>query len=313
MSATASRARVGAYALDPLRDSRHRDARSARDLADWLAWLELGNKAARTLDTYERYAAVLLRSFPGRAFDEFTDGDLAHVLALFPPRSRHIVKAALNSWFKWGYRTRRIQGNPVDMLPAMTYRPNRSYDLFSEAEADALCALPSPDGHLMTLLFWSGLRRAEARFLTGRRLDFERDQVIVIDGAKGGKTRRVPLIQRSRIAALELVTLEGVGPADYLWSVRPGGGKRVRRTQAIGNTSFDGWWKRSLIAADVRHRNPHMTRHTYASKLRQLGVPMEDIQQFLGHESLATTSNTYVHANAEDRAERLRVAVGDTV
>jgi hypothetical protein len=35
---------------DPLRDLRHREAQAARDLADWLAWLELGNKASRTLD-----------------------------------------------------------------------------------------------------------------------------------------------------------------------------------------------------------------------------------------------------------------------
>lgn len=304
---------VQAYALDPLKDSRHRDARSARDLADWLAWLELGNKAARTLDSYERYAAVLVRSFPDVAFDEFDDGHLAHALALFPAKSRHIAKAAINSWFKWGYRTRRIAGNPVDMLPAMTYKPNRSYDLFSEAEADALCALPSPDGQLMTLLFWCGLRRAEARFLTGKRLDLPQSQVIVMDGAKGGRTRRVPMIGRVSASASELLTLEGIGPSDYLWSVRPGGGKRVRRSQPIGNTSFDTWWKQSLVFAQVRHRNPHMTRHTFATRMRELGLPMEEIQLLLGHESIRTTSDTYVSSNLSAVAQHMRELVGDQV
>lgn len=64
------------YALDPLKDSRHRAAQSARDLEDWKAFLEVGNKAARTLDSYERYAAALMRAFPQKRFDEFTDGDL---------------------------------------------------------------------------------------------------------------------------------------------------------------------------------------------------------------------------------------------
>jgi integrase len=301
---------AAAYPLDPLKDSRHRDARSARDLADWLAWLELGNKAARTLDTYERYAAALLRSFPNTAFADFTDGDLAHVLALFPPRSRHIAKAALNSWFKWGYRTRRIPGNPIEMLPEMPYRPNRNYDLFGHGEADALCALPSPDGPLLTLMFWTGIRRAEARHLTGRRLDFQQQQVIVTDGAKGSKSRSVPMTERVAAACADLVTLEGIRPTDYLWYSRPGGTKHLRRAVPIANSSFDLWWSRCLDAAGVRHRNPHMTRHTYASRLRELGVPMEDIQQFLGHESIRTTSDTYVHANQAARADRLRDAVG---
>lgn len=300
-----------AYALDPLRDSRHRDAVAARDLSDWLKWLELGNKAARTLDTYERYAAALLRAFPETEFKDFTDGDLAHVLTKFPPRSRHIVKAAWNSWFKWGYKQRRIPGNPVDMLPAMTYKPNRSYDLFSEAEADALCALPSPDGQLMTLLLWTGLRRSEARLMTGKRIDLGQRQVIVMDGAKGSKTRRVPMIDRVATAASELLTLEGIGPNDYLWSVRPGGGKRVRRDMPIGNTSFDRWWQLALRAAAVRHRNPHMTRHSFATRMRELGLPMESIQQLLGHESIRTTSDTYVHANLGAIGDHMREAVGD--
>jgi integrase len=298
-----------AYALDPLRDSRHRDARSARDLADWLAWLELGNKAARTLDSYERYAAVLLRCFPDIAFKDFDDGHLAHCLATFPAKSRHIAKAAINSWFKWGYRTRRIPGNPVDMLPAMTYKPNRSYDIFGPGEAEALCALPSPDGPLMTLMFWTGIRRAEARHMTGRRLDLAQAQVIVTEGAKGSKSRRVPMVDRVATACADLLTLEGIGPNDYLWYSRPGGTKHLRRAVPISNSSFDLWWKRSLETAVVRHRNPHMTRHTFATRLRELGIPMDDIQQHLGHESSRTTMDTYVHSNLNARADRLREAL----
>jgi integrase/recombinase XerD len=299
------------YRLDPLRDSRHRDAVAARDLSDWLQYLTIENKAARTLDTYERTAAVLLRAFPDKRFDEFTDGDLLHVLTLFPPRSRHINKAALNSFFRWGYLQRRIDGNPVDRLPQIKYRPNRSYDLFTEAEADALCALPSPDGHLLTLMLWGGLRRAEARYLTGKRLDLETRHIIVIDGAKGSKMRRVPMIGRVSQAAAELITLEGIGPDDHLWSSRPGGGPRVRRLTPIANTTFDEWWVKQLEAAGVRHRKPHMTRHTFATRLRELGLAMEEIQSILGHESIRTTSDTYVHSNLGAIGDHMREVVGD--
>jgi integrase len=281
-------------------------------MVDWLAWLELGNKAARTLDTYERYVAGLLRDWPDTDFAEFSDTHLLHTLKKHPPKSRHLVKASWNNWFGWGYKfARRIPGNPVDLLPQITYKPNRAYDLFTDAEVEALCALPTPDGELQTLMHHAGLRRAECRLLTGKRIDFAKEQVIVKEGAKGSKQRLVPMDSTLSRAMADLLQLEGIDRNDHLWSHRPGGGKIVRRDTPVGNTTFDSWWKRCLDDAGVRHRNPHMARHSFATRLRRLGVPMEDIQQHLGHEKISTTSDTYVHADFADRAQRLREAVGD--
>lgn len=309
---------VQAYAADPLRDSRHRTARSARDLADWLAWLELGGAAARTLDGYERYMAALLRDFPDKAFPDFTDGDLGYFLKGVPPKSRAIVKAAMNNWFKWGYRSRRIPGNPVDLLPSMRYKPERTYNLFSEADTEALCALPAPHGQLMTLLFWTGLRKAEARHLTGKRLDLERRQVVVKEGAKGSKSRVVPMIRRVEVAAWELRNVIGIGPEEYVWHTKPGGGK-VQRSRPIGNTSFSSgpkypkWWENCLLDAHVEYRNPHLTRHSFATRMRELGMAMDEIQRLLGHESIRTTADTYVHTGLDLLGDRMRVVVGDSV
>lgn len=297
---------------DPLKDSRHRDAVAARDLSDWIEWLKLGNKAARTLDTYERVCAALLRLFPEKEFKDFTDGDIMHALAKYPTDSRTTNKAALNGWFKWGYKTRRIPGNPVDLLPVITYTPNRSYDLYTVAEADALCALPSPDGHLLTIMFWAGLRRGECMGMTGKRIDFASNQIVVIEGAKGSKTRRVPMIGRVSAACADLLMLEGIGPNDYLWYSKPGGG-RVSRSSALVNSSFDRWWQRVHKDADVRRRKPHTTRHTFATRFRELGLPMEEIQAILGHESISTTMDTYVHSNLTAVGDHMREVVGDAV
>lgn len=299
--------------FDPLRDLRHREARAARELADWLAWLALGNKAPRTLEAYERYAASLLRAFPRHEFGDFTDGDLAHVLKTYPPKSRHIVKAAWNNWFRWGYKTRRIPGNPVDLLPAFQYRPKRDYDVFTKAETDALCALPSPHGELMTLMLWAGLRRSEAMLLTARRLDLQRRQVIVIEGAKGLKERRVPMVDRLASACADLITLEGLNPADYVWPKQPGGRSVVTHDTPISNTTFERWWTKQVGAAGVRYRNPHMARHSFVTAMRGYGVDLEDLKVMLGHESIATTSDTYSHPNMDELGERVLRLVGDAV
>lgn len=301
-------ATLRAYPLDPLRDVRHREARAARDCADWLAWLKVANKAPRTLEIYERTVAALLRCFPDKAFGDFTDADLLHLLSTYPARSRHLNRSHLASFFGWGYKVdRRIDANPVDRLPQIKYKPQRVYDIFTEAEVEALCALPLPDGPLMGLMFWCGLRRGECRELTVRRLNFDTRQVIVIEGAKGGKGRQVPMLGRVSQALAELVTLEGLNPQDHLWYDQPGDARSaLRRVKPIGNTSFSWWWMTRLEQAGVRRRRPHLARHTFATALRAAGMELDEIQVLLGHESIRTTSDTYVHSNAAAIGDRMR-------
>jgi hypothetical protein len=62
--------------FDPTRDKTYRRAKLGRDVVDWLAWLELGGAASRTLDQYERDLARLAKLFPGKAITDLTDGDL---------------------------------------------------------------------------------------------------------------------------------------------------------------------------------------------------------------------------------------------
>lgn len=303
-----SAAALNPYALDPLRDVRHRDARSARDLADWLVWLELGGFAARTLDSYEWTVAALQRAFLDKSFEEFTDGDLMHFLMGIPPASRRVRKAALGSWFKWGYRTRRIPANPMDLLPTIKRGHQPVIEIFTHAEEAALRALPSPDGHLMALLFEAGLRKSEASHMTGKRIDLENGVVIVKEGAKGSRDRVVPIVDDLAKPMADLLLLEGIGPDDFLWYDRPGSPvtTKVRRSRPIAATSFGRWWKRCIDDANVTYRKPHTTRHTFATRWRELDLPLEEIQILMGHSSVAITSDLYVHTQISQVGDNMR-------
>lgn len=57
--------------------------------------------------------------------------------------------------------------------------------------------------------------------------------------------------------------------------------------------------------------NPHMLRHSYATRLIDAGVPIHDVQRALGHASLQTTQR-YLHVNDAKLAERLRSALDVT-
>jgi integrase len=133
-----------------------------------------------------------------------------------------------------------------------------------------LLSLPLIDRVPMALLLDAGLRKKEGRQQQVRRLKLDTREVIVI-GGKGDKDRVVPMTGRLAGMVEELLFLERLDAQDYIWYSRPGGG-HVQPAKMMGDTSFTRWWKKSLDAAGVRYRNPHTTRHKFATRwLRRAG------------------------------------------
>jgi integrase len=238
---------------DPLKDKAYRDCALGPDIVSWLAWLELGGAAERTLDQYERDLSVLAHLFPNKGLGDLTDLELGTAIRRFPPASRRVRKAAIDSFYKWAIRTRRIEKNPMALLPAVKSRPQKLIDTFTDAEAEALANLPLVDGALVLLLLETGIRKGEARALQARRCDLARERLIVI-GGKGGKDRTVPLTRRLTTALAELFTFEGIDQNEYIWYSKPGGGQ-INRARSIGDGSFHRWWGRCLKDAGVRYRS----------------------------------------------------------
>ena len=71
---------------------------------------------------------------------------------------------------------------------------------------------------------------------------------------------------------------------------------------ALGAGSFDRWWRRSLASAGVRYRNPHTTRHTFATRWLRRGGRLETLSRAMGHESIRTTFDLYGHLDTSDVA-----------
>lgn len=58
---------------------------------------------------------------------------------------------------------------------------------------------------------------------------------------------------------------------------------------------------------NLKHIRFHDLRHSCATMLRHLGVPMEDIQQYLGHSNIVTTQKTYAHFEQERHKNSLNL------
>lgn len=301
---TAAAVQVVEY--DPLKDRSYRRARLGPDVAAFLAWFELGGASPISVDNYERALAVMCRMYPLTPIDKVTDGQLAQVFKRFPARSRRVRVAPYRTFFKWARQTRRVQENPMELLPLMRRQPRKRPEVFTDAEVDALLSLDVVDAAPLALLFDAGLRRHDAQTIQLRHCSPGSGMVKVIDG-KGGKDRMIPQSARLQRLLADLELLEGLTVKDHVFYrvyANAVTSKRLR-DKPIGEGTFSRWWRRCLDEAGVTYRNPHTARHTFATTWRRRGLSADDLSILLGHASVRTTSDLYVQIEVSEIAERM--------
>jgi integrase len=129
----------------------------------------------------------------------------------------------------------------------------------------------------------TGLRLGELMGLTWERVDLSRG-VIRLEVTKSGRRREVPLNAESY---------------DALVSLNPKASGRVFRTKSVRKA-----YENAVTNAKLDDVNFHTLRHTFASWAVMRGVSLKELQELLGHSSLAMTMR-YAHL----APERLRSAV----
>lgn len=286
---------------DFLRELRHVEALAAREATLWLLQLEGARKSPRTRSEYTRILDGLLAMFPDHRLEDFTDDDCFEYVMRFKEPSRPVAKSALNGFFRWAVKKRRIPANPIDLLPDIKARDQVIVSVFNDVELSALFNLPSPDGTLMRLLGSTGIRRAEASALQVRHINFAAGHIEIHHG-KGGHSRLVPLSPTLAGKLDHWFVTDGMERDDFLWYSRPGGHWRDHSHRIVAS-SFQRWWKRCLDTAGVEYRNPHAMRHSFATRSIRNGVSIDMVRRVLGHRNIATTVQQYVHMSVDDMAD----------
>jgi len=260
----------------------------------------------KTCEGYRYALARMALLFPDHAPDEFTVEDLEFVRMAFPVGSRDWATNVLKSFWKWMRRRGHVRENPAELLDPVKRERPLNMVVFTDAEVDALEAQPEiRDGALMTLLLDTGIRMSEARALQLLHVNLEYGYVTVVRG-KGGKGRRIPVSEATVRRVAELALLDGVAQPDFLWYGYEPGTRRVTRRKQIDTTRFYRWWRACLETVGVAYRNPHTTRHTYATRWLRDGEPLHTLSKMMGHASEATTADKYGHLQLADLAASVR-------
>lgn len=132
----------------------------------------------------------------------------------------------------------------------------------------------------------TGLRRGELLKLRWSSLDFDHRLLTVEGGtAKNRQTRHVPLNDE----AMSMLTR---------WREQSEEGPRVFGVM----TSFNTAWPHLLERAKITKFRWHDLRHHFASRMVQVGVPLNTVRDLLGHSSIAM-SLRYAHLAPDQRRE----------
>lgn len=206
---------------------------------------------------------------------------------------------SVRAFFRYLMQEGRATENPA--LAMKMPKSTRNMPVFVSAEvAEAIVTeVPSKgsdveqarDRAMLEVLYGCGLRVSEASGLNVDDLDFA-DRSILVRG-KGKKERRVPMGEPLRDAleaylALrpELLAKSGRKEEALFLGVR---GARIspRRIQELVKAV-------GIQSAGRSDLHPHALRHSAATHMLEAGADLRAIQDFLGHESVATTQR-YTH------------------
>lgn len=263
--------------------------------------LERGRRR-NTVDAYRRDATDAARRFASWGIEHPAEVELLTLRRYLADladrgyaRSTLARRAStLRVWF--GVLTRRdVVPRDVAALLA-TPRPGRHLPrVLRIDEVERLLVAPDPrspvgvrDRALLELLYASAARVGEVCGLDLPAVDLVQQQVR-LDG-KGGAQRIVPL---GRPATDALRTYLGVA-RPQLVTQATGAAFLNRRGGRLGVRDARTAVGRAATLAGLGHVTPHTLRHTAATHLLEGGADVRQVQEFLGHRSLATTQR-YTH------------------
>jgi integrase/recombinase XerD len=251
---------------------------------DWILWGRRARGwAERTAVNYRGRVEGVTRWLAGRGVKllDASTRDLDHyLLRCEAPSTRNGYVQALRAFYVWAVREGLCTVNPAADLERVQ-PPEALPQALTGREATAVLGAAKAEGPMwvcyVTLLFYGGLRRDEARTL---RWGDVRDGWLHIHAAKGGKGRTVPIHGKAERALAEW---RAVCPSPRWVFPSP------MLPQPVSDTTVKVRLRRIGVRAQVALRS-HLGRHSFATRLVEQGVDIRAVQRLLGHAELKSTS-----------------------
>ncbi len=248
-----------------------------------------------TDSTIRYYMGTLKRFFNeiNYCLEEITADQIRYYLAIRSTRdklsktSQDNELRVLKSFFKWCSGEEYIERNPTENIKAVK-KEKRIKRPFSETELELIRekAGNKRDRAIVEVLYSTGVRVSE---LCGMDINnIENDEIVVF--GKGEKERTVYLNARAKIAISEYLKIRTDSETALFI------GERTKKRLKKGGV--ERMIRELGKNAGVPNCHPHRFRRTAGTIALNRGMPLEQVQQMLGHEDIATTT---IYARSEEK------------
>jgi integrase/recombinase XerD len=262
--------------------------------------------ADNTVAAYRRDLARFFDWLQGRSIPGLGIRDLADYAAWLGTKqlapasiARHLV--SLKVFFRYLQLEGQLQENLAELLGSQKLW-ERVPKVLSPQQVSRLLEAPRPgDAHwqrdraLLELLYATGCRASELSQL--RLRDVHLDEGYCLCRGKGDKERVVPLGARAIAAVREYLDAQR-GPVAARrspspeWLLLSARGRRLRRERIW--ELLKRYARRVGAPPEI---SPHTLRHSFATHMLGGGADLRQVQEMLGHASIATTQ-IYTHVDA---------------
>lgn len=239
----------------------------------------------KTLRCYEQTIQKMLRDIP-KQVEQITTDDIRYWMAVRIKRdglskcSSDNDRRILNSFFSWAEENDVVSKSPTRKIKKVK-QEKKVKKPFSDVEVEKLRIGCQGDVRLkaiVELLLSTGMRVGELVLLN--RDGIEGDEAVVY--GKGEKERVVYLNARSRVA-LQMYedTRDDENPALFVSEQEP--------HKRLGISAVEKDVRDLGARVGINDVHPHRFRRTAATMALERGMPIDQVQQMLGHEQIATT------------------------
>ena len=265
------------------------------------------------------YYRIILRAFiiqVGKHIKEIVTDDVRVYLAYkkinkCSDNTLNNIRRTLSSFFTWCTEEGILDRNPMLRIKGVR-QVKKLKKPVSEDDMEKLRSLAKTKRNkaIIEFLFSTGCRVSEMVNVNRNDVDWQNAQVDVL--GKGRKYRTVYLSARCKIAMKEYVDsrtddLEALFLSDYEGMCQQI--KEMNKLSRISKGAVEIMLRNLGKKAGISNVHPHRLRRTAATTALKRGMPIEQVQQLLGHQSIDTTLQ-YAMVNQNNVKQSHRKFIG---
>lgn len=250
----------------------------------FIATKRLEGLAESSLEQYYRTVSSMLESI-GKPLEKIETDDIRYYLSMYHEK-RKVSKVTmdnmrryLSTFFCWCADEGIIDKNPMRRIKAIK-KQKTIKEPFSEVEMEKIRQESGSvrNRALVEFLYYTGCRVSEVVALDLNNIDFAHNTVVVT--GKGNKQREVYVSDKAMYWLNKYISIRK-DTNNALFT-----GKGNKRLSKAG---IEATVRKVGIYAGVEDVHPHRFRRTIATNLINKGMPVQEVQQILGHSKIDTT------------------------